>query len=142
MRRATDSYTYHVARLVKFGRRPLDRPDAGTSIQKAIKRSAAKAQSRRRATSRASCSTPLVCHGAVGGRRRQGHHQPTRRGTYVERSCHLLEAADAPVSDDALEFSPFGLLEQQSDGEPSSDRPSCVRSTDDSARMSFQAELA
>ena len=49
----------------------------------------------------------------------------THRGAYVERWCHLLEAADAPLSDDTFECGPFGLLEQQSDGESSPECPSC-----------------
>ncbi len=49
----------------------------------------------------------------------------TRRGVYVERCCHLLEAADAPLSDDACEFGPFDPLEPQGDDDSSPTCPSC-----------------
>jgi len=51
----------------------------------------------------------------------------TRRESYLERCSHLLEAIDAPVSDDALEFGPLESVDEPDNPEEAPECPCCGR---------------
>ena len=75
--------------------------------------------------SRAPCSDPRGVVGVVPIKSICAGEHAQASLKDVERCCHLLEWADAPLSDDACEFGPFDPLEPLGDDESSPTCPSC-----------------